>query len=106
VIPKPVVRRAAADRDVEVIVDHYLEAAGADVALDFVDVLEQAYLDLARHPGTGSPKYAHHLGMPGLQSWPLTRFPYLVFYFEKAIEVEVWRVLHDKLDLPEWLGAD
>jgi toxin ParE1/3/4 len=100
---KRVIRRAAADADVERIIDHYLAVAGTDVALGFVDALERALLHLARHSSTGSPKYALELNLPGLRSWPLGRFPYLVFYFEKPHEVEVWRVLHDMLDLPEWL---
>lgn len=103
---KRVIRRAAADSDVETIIDHYLTAAGADVALNFVDALEVALLHLSRHPSTGSPKYAVELNLPGLRSWPLGRFPYLVFYFQTSQEVEIWRVLHDMLDLPHWLEED
>lgn len=103
---KRVIRRAAADGDVETIIDHYLAVTGADVALGFVDALEVALLHLSRHPATGSPKYALELNLPGLRSWPLGRFPYLVFYFERAQEVEIWRVLHDMLDLPDWLEGN
>jgi toxin ParE1/3/4 len=100
---KPVIRRAAADRDVEAIVDRYLAEAGVDVALKFVDALEAAFNHLSRHPATGSPRYGHQLNIPGLRSWPLSRFPHLVFYFERTEDVEVWRVLHGKLDVPAWL---
>jgi len=59
-----------------------------------VDELERGYLHLRRHPGAGSPRYAHELRLPGLRSWTLKRFPYLVFYLEAPEVVEVWRVLH------------
>ena len=102
---RAVIRRAAADRDVERIVDRYLLEAGADVALAFIAALESGYGPLARHPGTGSPRYAHELNIPGLRSWPLRRYPYLVFYFGNAERIEIWRVLHNQLDLPAWLQA-
>jgi toxin ParE1/3/4 len=100
---KLVIRRAAADADVESIVDHYLLEGGSDVALKFVDALQTAFEHLARQPATGSPRYGHQLGIPGLRSWPLGRSPHLVFYFEGAEHVEIWRVLHGRRDLPTWL---
>ena len=100
---KPVVRRQTAVLDVEAIVDHYLGTAGAQLALGFIDALEQAVAHLARHPGTGSPRHGHLLAMPGLRTWPLNRFPYLVFYFDSGATVEIWHVLHGAMDLPEWL---
>jgi toxin ParE1/3/4 len=103
---KRVIRSAAADSDVEAIIDYYLSAAGTQVALGFVDVLEHALSHLSRHASTGSPKYAVELNLPGLRSWPFGRFPYLVFYFETPRQVQVWRVLHDMLDLPHWLAED
>ena len=46
----------------------------------------------------GFVQYA--LDLPGLRSWPLKRFPYLVFYVEHADHVDVWRVLHQNRDIP------
>jgi toxin ParE1/3/4 len=43
------------------------------------------------------------LQLPTLRSWPLTRFPYLVFYMETPHEIDVLHVLHGSMDLPEWL---
>lgn len=102
---KPIIRRAAADGDVEAIVDHYLAVGGAPVALRFVDALEEALLHLSLHAATGSPRYAQSLNLPGLRSWPLTGFPQLVFYFEKPAEVEVWRVLHGRMDIADLLSG-
>ena len=100
-----VVPRAQANRDVEDAISHYLSEDAEHAALGFVDALEQAYAHTGRHPSTGSPRYAHELNLPGLRSWPLTRYPYLVFYIEHADHIDVWRVLHGQRDIPAWMQA-
>lgn len=98
---KPVVARAQATQDIEAAIDHYLSENAADAAMGFVDALEQAYRHLGLHAATGSPRYGHALGIPSLRSWPLTRYPFLVFYVEAADYIDVWRVLHTSRDIPE-----
>ena len=71
-----------------------------DAALGFIDALEQAYGHLSRNAATGSPRYAHELGLAGLRAWPLTAYPYLVFYLERDDHIGVWRVLHTRRDIP------
>jgi toxin ParE1/3/4 len=66
---KPVVPREQANRDVDEAVSHYLTQANPAVALGFIDALEKAYSHIARHPATGSPRYAHELNLPGLRAW-------------------------------------
>ncbi len=100
---KPVIPRQQASRDIEEAVDHYLSDAGEKTALGFVDALERAYRHIARHPATGSPRYAHELSLPDLRSWPLRRYPYLVFYMECDDHVDVWRVLQSERDIPAWM---
>ncbi len=100
---KPVVPREQANRDVDEAVAHYLTQANKAVALGFIDALEKAYGLIARHPATGSPRYAHELNLPGLRAWPLTRYPYLVFYVERPDHIDVWRVLHGQRDIPAWM---
>ncbi|CAN7299947.1 type II toxin-antitoxin system RelE/ParE family toxin [Variovorax sp. LjRoot84] len=100
-----VVPREQANRDVEDAISHYLAEDAEHAALGFVDALEQAYAHIGRHPSTGSPRYAHELNLPGLRSWPLTRYPYLVFYIEHADHIDVWRVLHGQRDIPAWMQA-
>jgi toxin ParE1/3/4 len=97
---KPVVRRAAADRDVLRAIDYYVAEAGQSVAQGFIDALASACEHIGRHPASGSPRYALMLRIPGLRSWPLDRYPHVVFYFERADRVEIWRVLHGAQDLP------
>jgi toxin ParE1/3/4 len=43
------------------------------------------------------------LNLPGLRFWACTRNPQLVFYVERADDIEVWRVLHASRDIPHWL---
>jgi len=78
----------------------YLDESAAQAALGLVDALERAYSHIARHPATGSARYALELNLPGLRSWPLKRYPYLVFYVERADHIDVWRVLHAQRDIP------
>lgn len=100
---KPVVPRQRARRDVEEAVDYYAREAGERVALGFIDSVEHAFRALARHPAAGSPRYAHELNLAGLRTRPIRRYPYLVFYVERADHIDVWRVLHAKRDVPAWL---
>ena len=97
---KPVVPREQAHRDVEDAIAHYLAEGAETAALGFIDALEDGYRHIGRHPAAGSPRYAHELNLPGLRPWPLTRYPYLVFYVEHPDHVDVWRVLHGQRDIP------
>jgi toxin ParE1/3/4 len=100
---KSVVPRELARRDVEAAVDFYAGEAGAEVALGFIDALQAAYHLGASHPKSGSLRYAYELGLPDLRSVSLKRYPYLVFYHDRPDFVDVWRVLHAKRDIPQWM---
>jgi toxin ParE1/3/4 len=69
-----------------------------------IDALEQATSHIARNPGTGSPRYGHELNLPGLRSWPLKRFEHLLFYVEHEGHIDLWRVLHNRSDIPAWMN--
>jgi len=71
--------RERALADVEAAAQWYAREAGVDVADAFVAALEAAYARIARNPGIGSPRWAHAVGMAGLRSLPVGRFPWLVF---------------------------
>ncbi len=102
--PLPVVPRVRALQDVEDAIAYYLSEHAVDAALGFIDALERAYRTLGEHPEIGSPRWGDELDLPGLRSWPLARYPYLVFYLERPDHVDVWRVLHGRRDLPAGLG--
>ena len=74
------------------------------MALGFVNALESAYKFLAGNASAGSPRWGYELGLPGLRSWPVKGFPWLVFYAENEEWIDVWRVLHAKRDIPAWLA--
>jgi toxin ParE1/3/4 len=103
---KPVIRRVLARQDIEAAVDYYLTHAGERIALRFIDAVEHGCRSVSRSPAAGSPRYGQALDLPGLRFWPLRRFPYLIFYFERADHVDVWRVLHGSRDIPDWLQVD
>ena len=100
---KPVAPREQAQQDVEDALAYCMAEDAEAAALGFIDALEQAYVHIGRHPGTGSPRYAHELNLPGLRSWSLTNYPHLVFYIERSDHIDVWRVLHGQRDIPAWL---
>ena len=77
--------------------------ATSALALAFIDALEVTFSHVADHPASGSPRYADELGLPGLRSWVVKGFPYLVFYVEREADIDVWRVLHAARDIPAWL---
>ena len=97
---KPAQLRAVAAADIDRAVDHYLDEADADVAARFVDALERALARLARQPQLGSLRFAYDLGIPDVRIWPVHRFPYLIFSVEQDDRLDVWRVLHDRRDIP------
>lgn len=102
--PRPVVPRERAVRDVDEAVAHYLAQASPKAAA-FIDDLERAFGHIGRMPTAGPPRHAHELNIPGLRVWPLRRYPYIVFYVERAEHVDVWRVLHAHRDIPQWMRA-
>ena len=100
---KPVVPRDQARRDFEDAIDYYAREAGEQIALRFIDAMERAFRAIAGHPAAGSPRYAYELDFPGLRTWPVKRYPYLVFYVEQEDRIDVWRVLHTERDIPAWM---
>lgn len=103
---KTVILRELADRDIDEAISYYLGEGAVDAALGLVDALEQALDHLARHPASGSTRYALELNLPELRSWPLQRYPYLVLYAENTDHVDVWRVLHAQRDIPAWMREE
>jgi len=101
--PRSVVLRAAARRDVDDAVDHYLTDAGRKTALRLIDRVREACRHVAMSVESGSPRYGHELNLPGLRCWPVRSFPYLIFYMTARGRVDVWRALHRERDIPAWM---
>ena len=103
---KIVLRREAALEDGRRATIYYAREGGPDVAGRFVAALEGAYRSIREHPRLGSPRFGEVLGIDGLRTRRVRRFPYMVFYVEAEDRVEVWRVLHVQADISaETFGA-
>ena len=101
---KQVIPRGIAWRDIEAASDHYEITAGVETAHAFLVAVDDSFDHIARHPASGSPRYAHALDLPDLRSWPLKRFSFLVFYLERDDHIDVWRLLHQEKDIPAQMG--
>ena len=101
---KPARLRSRAVGDIDAAADFYLAEAGADVAGRFLDAVERAISQLGRQPHGGSLRFAFELDIPELRAWPVSRFPYLIFYIERETELDVWRLLHSSRDIPATLA--
>ena len=100
---KRIERRVQATQDLEDAFSYYLDRVDIGVAERFIDELDQALTHLAQYPGTGSPRYAQLLQNEQLRFWTLNKFPYAVFYLERADYIEIVRVLHQSQDIPSHL---
>jgi toxin ParE1/3/4 len=100
---KPVRLREQASQDIQEIIHYLLDADAESAAMAIIQELQEAYELISRHPFVGSTRHAYELDLPELRSWPLQRFPYLVFYVDCPQQIDVWRVLHSKKDIPAWL---
>jgi toxin ParE1/3/4 len=104
---KTAVRLQQAIEDIEAAIDYYQSVSDSDILANrFIDALEHATHHIERRPGTGSPRYANTLNLSGLRCWPLSRFPYALFYLEHPTHLAVLRVLHTQSDIPASLRSD
>ncbi len=93
-----------AERDVLDAFGYYFDIR-VDLAARFTDAITKAQHHIERHPGTGSPRYAHLLGWPDLRFWVVDGFPYMLFYVEQAQHLDVIRVLHQNTDIASVLAS-
>jgi toxin ParE1/3/4 len=88
-----------ADADIDTA-SAYLRTHDPHAASRLLAALERAFRELARHPGAGSPRYAHVLPAEGLRMWPVAGSAYLIFHLERADHIDIVRVLHGARDIP------
>jgi toxin ParE1/3/4 len=101
---KRALQRTLAQQDIANAFNHYLGAAGPATAIDFVHEIDACMQRIEHAPGAGSPRFATLLDVEGLRFAVVTRFPYLVFYFERSDYLDIVRVLHQHQDIPGILG--
>lgn len=100
---RAVIRRVRAREDIEHAAQYYLDEAGVTVAGRFIAAIETAMQHVAAYPSSGSSRYADATGRRGLRFWPVKGFPYLIFYLDRGVRLDVWRVLHAERDIAAWL---
>lgn len=103
---KPISVRDPASRDIVGILDRYWFDASPQVARAFAVALRQAFQQISQFPSTGSSRYGRDTPFPSLRSWPVTGFPFLIFYVEEASSVDIYRILHTARDIPASLRGD
>jgi toxin ParE1/3/4 len=91
--------------DIEESMTWLREQASKETAIRFWQRTQETFAALARQPGIGRPR--PDLKPAGLRSWRVERFEkWLVFYLPKDTEVEIIRVRHGMMDLPEIFAGD
>jgi toxin ParE1/3/4 len=103
---KPAVVRPLALRDQQGEVRHCREQGGTRVAVKEVKATNAALDQVELDPGTGSPTLGKRLGIPGLRTWRVTRFPLPWCYFECGDRLDVVRLLGERQDLAAILGDE
>jgi len=98
--------RAPAAADIDDAIAHLRDNAGDEVALAFVDALENAVNHIARSPSVGSLRFSYELGIPELRARRVRRFPYVIFYVPRGDHIDIWRVLHTRRDIPSTFARD
>lgn len=102
--------RPRAGRQIAAAIQYYAVTMQAPTAASgFVDELQRAYELIKRNPDAGSPRLEAELGMSGLRSWKLPRYPYLIVYFRHPDVVDVVDVPHTRTNyvaaLSDHLGS-
>ncbi|MET3479548.1 type II toxin-antitoxin system RelE/ParE family toxin [Variovorax atrisoli] len=91
--------RPRAGAQISAAIQYYAATMQApSAAKGLIDELQKAYGLIKRNPDAGSPRLEAELGMPGLRSWKLSRYPYLIVYFRHPDFVDVVDVLHTRTD--------
>jgi toxin ParE1/3/4 len=87
--------------DEEEIVQYYEQTPSEQIALSFINALDQAFSKLSRFPQMGSPRPEYDLELDGIRSWSLKKFPHLIYYEIQDDHIELWRILHPKRDITQ-----
>ncbi|MDE2371782.1 MAG: type II toxin-antitoxin system RelE/ParE family toxin [Burkholderiales bacterium] len=102
---KPAVLRPQALRDQQGEVRYYRQEGGTRVAVKLAKATDAALDKLEYEPGMGSPVLGKRLGIPGLRTWRVAKFPLLWCYFEREDHLDVVRLLGERQDVAAILAG-
>ena len=103
---KPAVLRPQALRDQQGEARYYRQEAGSRAALKVVKATNNALDQIELQPSAGSPALGKLLGVPGLRTWRVAKFPLLWCYFERGDHLDVVRLLGERQDIAAILGDE
>jgi toxin ParE1/3/4 len=96
---KPAVLRPQALRDQQDEVRYYRKVGGTRVALRVAKATNSALDQIELEPGMGSPTLGKRVGIPGLRTWRVAKFPLVWCYFERGDQLDVVRLLGERQDV-------
>ena len=103
---KPAVLRPQALRDQQGEVRYYRNEGGTRLAMKVAKATNEALDQVELEPGLGSPRLGKLLGIPGLQTWRVGKFPLVWCYFERGNHLDVVRLLGERQDIVAILGGE
>ena len=93
-------------QDEEEIVRYFVKNSSEQIAVGFVNALDNAFSQLSQYPHLGSPRPEHDLDFEGVRAWSLRRFPHQIYYNVHDDHVELWRILHPRRDITQAMLSD
>ena len=103
---KPAVLRPQALRDQQGEVRYYRKEGGARLAVKVAKATNETLDQVELEPGMGSPRLGKVLGIPGLRTWRVGKYPLLWCYFERGDHLDVVRLLGERQDIIAILGGE
>jgi toxin ParE1/3/4 len=85
---------------------YYRKEGGSRVAVKLANATNAALDQIELDPGIDSPTLGKLLGIPGLRTWRVAKFPLLWCYFERGDHLDVVRLLGERQDLAAILGDE
>jgi len=96
---KPAVLRPQALRDQQGEVRYYRKEGGTRLAVKVAKATNEALDQVELEAGMGSPRLGKLLGIPGLRTLRVGKFPLLWCYFERGDHLDVVRLLGERQDI-------
>ena len=90
--------------DLEETMEYLRDQAGDEIAVRFWEQVQVTFLALNRQPRLGRPR--PDLNPPGIRSWRVNGFENWLIFYQSGEAVEIYRVRHGMMDLPEILRKE
>ena len=103
---KLAVLRPQASRDQQGEARYHRTESGTRVAVRLVRATNAALDQIELDPGLGSPVLGKRLGIAGLRTWQVAKFPLLWCYFECGDHLDAVRLLGERQDISVIMGAE